>query len=73
MNTSKLSKILEILGDSEWHTLAEIRERSKIGQKEVKPIVDFLKDYDIVIDDKQNRKIRLREMAQKLLAEKASP
>lgn len=73
MNTSKLSKILEILGDSEWHTLAEIRERSKIDQKEVKPIVDFLKDYDIVIDDKQNRKIRLREMAQKLLAEKASP
>jgi hypothetical protein len=73
LNTSKLTKILEILGDSEWHTLVEIRERSEIDKKEMKPIVDFLKDYDIVIDDKQKRKIRLREMAQKLLAEKASP
>lgn len=72
MKTTKLATILDILSDGKWHTIAEIERESKMKKEELKRIADFLEDYNFIVADENKRKIKLQEIAQKLLTETAS-
>jgi hypothetical protein len=48
-------------------------KESKIAHDELKQTVKFLKDYNFIVVDEKKERMKLQEMAQKLLAENANP
>jgi biotin operon repressor len=59
--------ILKILDDGQWHTLEEVRKQSDLSETQIDEVIAFLREYDFVVFDKKNKRIRLEEMVQRFL------
>ena len=52
--------------------LEEIQQKTKVDREQIQQIVEFLKEYDFVILDETEKKIRLNKLAQKFLTQTAT-
>ena len=66
---SKITIILEMIGDGKWHEIEELQLRLGLNEREVQEITTFLNKYDFVKIDKEHRKVKINRNFQKLLAE----
>jgi DNA-binding IclR family transcriptional regulator len=66
---SKITLILEILGDGKWHGIEELQKRLGMNELKVQEIASFLNKYDFVKIDKEHRKVKINRNFQKLLAQ----
>jgi len=69
---SKVTKILEILNDEQWHTLKEIQEILELNEKQIRQIVKFLKEYGFIIANETNGEVKLEEAVGKFLMQNAT-
>jgi hypothetical protein len=69
---SKITEILNLLSDGEWHGLGEIEDKMKLKEKELQQIMDFLREYDFIVLEETKEAIRIDEKAQKFLTQKPS-
>ncbi len=67
LTTSKIAKILEILNDEQWHTLKEIQEKIQLTKSQVQQIIKFLKEYNFIIVDEENKEIKIEKTVQRFL------
>ncbi len=51
--------IFDLLGDSKWHSLTEIAERTGLHEFKLEIITSFLVEYDFVELDKTKHQVRL--------------
>jgi len=68
----KIAAILMILSDGSWHTLEEIRKKTRLSIDQVKRIADFLARYGFVARDVTEEKIRIEEAFREFLAQEAT-
>jgi predicted transcriptional regulator len=64
-----MGKILKLLSDGEWHTVDEIQERIRLTGSKVKRVIEFLKEYNLVIIDEGEHRIRLNDSVRKFLTQ----
>ena len=67
-----MTETLEILIDGKWHTLKEIKEKTKLNRNQIQQVTEFLERYGFVSIDKTARKIRLDKNVKKFLAEEST-
>jgi predicted transcriptional regulator len=70
--SSKIAEILELLGNGKWRMLEEIQQKTKVDREQIQQIIEFLKEYDFVVLDETEKKIRLNKLAQKFLTQTAT-
>ena len=66
---SKITIILEMIGDGKWHEIEELQLRLGLNEREVQEITTFLNKYDFVKIDKEHRKVKINRNFQKLLTQ----
>jgi DNA-binding IclR family transcriptional regulator len=66
---SKITMILEMLGDGKWHEIEELQLRLGLNERKVQEITTFLNKYDFVKIDKEHGKVKINRNFQKLLAQ----
>ena len=55
----KINGILDALKDGEWHNLKDIAKTSGLRSAQVKIIMNFLAEYDLVSLNKEYLKVKL--------------
>jgi hypothetical protein len=65
--TSKIAKALEHLKDGQWHAIEEIREKMKLNENQVQQIITFLSEYNFVIINQAEKKVKLEETIRRFL------
>lgn len=60
-----------MLKDGQWHTLEEIQQKMGVNRNQILRVVAFLKDYDFVVLDKNEEKIKIADAAMELLTQNA--
>jgi uncharacterized protein YutD len=63
---------LEVLSDGRWHMLEEIQQRAKVDDAQLQRITDFLKEYDFIVKDEAEDRIKLNKIVHEFLAETAT-
>jgi len=66
---SKITMILEMLGDGKWHGIEELQQRLELNERKVQEITTFLNNYDFVKIDKEHGKVKINRNFQKLLVQ----
>ena len=66
---SKITMILEILGDGKWHEIEELQLRLGLNEHKVQGITAFLNKYDFVKIDREHGIVKINRNFQKLLAQ----
>ena len=66
---SKITMILEMLGDGKWHGIEELQLRLGLNELKVQEVTSFLNKYDFVKIDKEHRKVKINRNFQKLRAQ----
>ena len=66
---SKITLILEMLGDGKWHGIEELQLRLGLNELKVQEVTSFLNKYDFVKIDKEHRKVKINRNFQKLRAQ----
>jgi predicted transcriptional regulator len=66
---SKITMILEILGDGKWHGIEELLLRLELNEHRFREITAFLNKYGFVKIDEKNRRVKINRDFQKLLAQ----
>ena len=61
-----------MLGDGKWHMLDEIRQKTKVDKDRIQQTVEFLKEYNFIVVDEDETKVKLNEMARKFLTQTAT-
>lgn len=52
--------------------LEEIRQRAKVDDAQLQRITDFLKEYDFIVKDEAENRIKLNKIVHEFLAETAT-
>lgn len=55
----KVNGILHILKDGEWHSLDDIAEKSGLRNAQVKIIMNFLAEYNLVLSSKGHLRVKV--------------
>lgn len=66
---SKITMILEMLGDGEWHGIEELQQRLELNERKMQEITTFLNKYDFAEIDKEHGKVKINRNFQKLLVQ----
>ncbi|MFB3889470.1 MAG: hypothetical protein ACE14S_08255 [Candidatus Bathyarchaeia archaeon] len=66
---SRLSIMLEVLRDGEWHAIDELQQLTNLNEDQVREIAAFLYEYDLARMDLENEKIRISRMFQEFLSQ----
>ena len=66
---SKVTTILEVLSDGEWHAVEELQQLTQLNENQVREIAAFLYEYDFVKMDAKNNNVRIRACIQEFLAQ----
>lgn len=66
---SKVTTMLEVLSDGEWHGMEELQQLTELNENQVREIAAFLFEYDFVKMDAENRKVRLNRCFQEFLTQ----
>jgi hypothetical protein len=69
---SKIVGILELLGDGQWHSVEEIRQKIDLNVKELRQITSFLKEYNFVVSDETEKAVKIEENARRFLTHTAN-
>lgn len=67
--TSKISMILEVLGDGKWHGVEEMRQQVDLTPEEMTEIAEFLGKYGFAEMGDGNNKLRINRAFKKILAQ----
>jgi transcription initiation factor IIE alpha subunit len=67
-----MTKTLEILIDGKWHTLKEIKQKTKLNKNQIQQVIEFLERYGFISVDKMAREIRLDKSVKKFLAQNST-
>jgi len=70
--TSKIAKVLEYLKDGKWHTVEELREKMEVNENQIQQIIAFLSEYNFIIANQAEKKVKLEEAIQKFLTQTAT-
>ncbi len=65
----KLNRLLELLGDGNWHETDQLRQLMDLSDFEVQRITDFLGEYDFAEVDKANRRVRINKIFKRILTQ----
>jgi len=57
-----LDKILELLQDSQWHSLDEIKARVSLSEDKLKKIVRFLEEQEFISEDKNKGEAKIKPL-----------
>jgi hypothetical protein len=66
---SKISRILELLNDGQWHMLDDVQKKTKLDKDQLQQIVAFLKEYEFIATKDEKEEVRLQETARRFLAQ----
>ena len=66
---SKITEILEMLGDGRWHKLEEIQQEIDLNEIQIQQITDFLRTYSFIQTDQENKRIKINEEARRLVVQ----
>ncbi len=67
--TDKLTKLLDILEDGEWHETDKLRQMIDLNDSEVEEITDFLGKYSFVEIDEDRKHMRINKDFRKIPAQ----
>ena len=67
--TSKITMVLEVLGDGKWHGTEELRQQMDLTSEEMKEIAAFLCKYGFAEIDDANSKLKINPAFKKILAQ----
>lgn len=59
--STKLEKLLTLLGDEEWHTQEEVVNALQIPKEKSQIITQFLADADLIICNRETNQIKLNQ------------
>lgn len=62
---SKITLLLEMLGDGKWREIGAVQERIKLSDKQLHAAIAFLSKYDLVETDSAKEKIKISKNFQK--------
>jgi DNA-binding IclR family transcriptional regulator len=66
---SKITMVLEILGDGRWHRIEELMSSLKLSDDKFKELTSFLNVYSFVEVDEKNRRVKINSDFKKLLTQ----
>jgi len=66
---SKITEILEMLGDGQWHKLEEIQQKIELNEIQIQQITDFLRAYNFIKTDQENKNIKINEEARRFVVQ----
>jgi hypothetical protein len=66
--SSEVSTLLDILGDGEWHGLAELQRRVGLVEHKMREIAAFLCRFDFAVVDEVNRRVKVNRDFREFLA-----
>jgi hypothetical protein len=69
---SKITEILDLLSDGQWHEIREIKEKMKLKERRIQQIVAFLREYDFILVEETKKAVKIEAAAREFLAQKAS-
>lgn len=67
--TSKITIVLEVLGDGKWHGIEEMRQQTDLTSEEMTEIAEFLGKYGFAEIDDANSKVKINRAFKKILAQ----
>lgn len=67
--TSKITMILEVLGDGKWHGLDDLRQQTDLTSEEMNEIAAFLGKYGFAEIDDANSRVKINRAFKRILAQ----
>jgi hypothetical protein len=67
--TSKITMILEVLGDGKWHGIEDVRQQADLTSEEMAEIAEFLGKYGFAEVDDTNSKVKINQAFKKILTQ----
>jgi predicted transcriptional regulator len=67
---SRLTLILELLSDGNWHGIDELLVKVKLNEQKFREVTEFLDKYSFIEFDHENRKVKINRDFRKLLVQK---
>ncbi len=67
--SSKITVILDVLGDGKWHETGELEQQAKLDGRQVQEVIRFLGEFDFVKIDSPRKKVRMCEGCQELMSQ----
>ena len=62
-----IDQILDLLRNGEWHEVREIVDKTRLHEFKVEVIANFLVEYDFLVFNKEEKKIKLSPQLQLFL------
>lgn len=62
-----IDRILDTLGNGEWHPIKEVAQKTRVSEVRVELISNFLAAYDFLEFDRVSKKIKLSPQLQRFL------
>ncbi len=66
---SKITMVLEILGDGRWHRIEELLLSLQLSEDKFRELSSFLNAYSFVKVDEKKRKVKINNDFKKLLTQ----
>ena len=67
--STEVSTLLDILGDGEWHGLAELQRRVGLVEHKMREIAAFLCRFDFVVFDEKESRVKVNRDFQVFLTQ----
>jgi len=64
---SRIGRILDLLGDGEWHGIEELKQMLNLNDHAVKEVLAFLDKYEFAKVDAKNKRVIINKDFQELL------
>ena len=72
MAVSKITMVLEILGDGKWHGIEELLLSLKLSEDKFRELTSFLNAYSFVKVDEKHGRVKISSEFKKLLTQTVS-
>jgi DNA-binding IclR family transcriptional regulator len=69
---SKITMVLEILGDGKWHGIDELLHSLSLSEDKFRELTSFLNAYSFVKFDEKHGRVKINSDFKKLLAQTAT-
>jgi hypothetical protein len=69
LTVSKMTIMLEVLSDGEWHGIEELQQLVELNERQVREIAAFLFEYDLAVVDISSQKVRINKCFQEILTQ----
>jgi hypothetical protein len=69
---SKITLILEILGDGKWHQIDKLQQEADLTEHQIEEVTMFLNQYGFLKIDRINEKVRITKSVKEFLIQKTT-